>query len=290
MRPSYSWSLGSRTLELGPRTLVMGVLNVTPDSFSDGGRYFEPGAAIERGLWLLDDGADILDIGGESTRPGALAGAAPAVSAEEELRRILPVIAAIKSARPESTISVDTYKARVAREALGAGAEIVNDISGMGWDPEMARVLSESHCGVVLMHTRGRPQEWRTLPAIEDPLATVKRELSEMAARAMAAGIARERVMLDPGFGFGKVMEQNYPLMAGFEEFAELGFPLLAGVSRKSFVRKLSGRASAVESLAGSLAAATICALKGAHMVRAHDVRETLEAMRVVDAIGNLKF
>ena len=284
MRASYTWALGSRTLPLGPRTLVMGVVNVTPDSFSDGGRYFEPDAAIEHAIQLLDAGADILDIGGESTRPGALAGGQPAVPADEELRRILPVICAIKAAQPDAVISVDTYKARVAREALAAGAEIVNDISGMAWDPEMAHALKESRCGVVLMHTRGRPQEWRTLPPLDNPFATVQRELGEIAKRAVAAGIMRERLVLDPGFGFGKLMEQNYPLLLRFNEFAELGFPLLAGVSRKSFVRKLTG-VGASESLPGSIAAATICALKGAHILRVHDVAETVQAMRVVDCV-----
>lgn len=284
-RTRFAWDLGSRTIELGARTLVMGVVNVTPDSFSDGGRYLEAGAAIEHSLRLLDEGADILDIGGESTRPGAHAGAEPAVSAEEELRRVIPVIEAVKRARHDAVISVDTYKSRVAREALAAGAEVVNDISGFSWDLDMAAVINASRCGVVLMHTRGRPQEWRTLPPLDDPVGTVKRELREIAARALTAGVARDRIVLDPGFGFGKLMEQNHPLMARFAEFADLGFPLLAGVSRKSFVRKLSGSSGAVESLAGSVAAATICAVHGAHIVRAHDVAETVQAMRVVDAV-----
>lgn len=284
MRPGFTWQLGSRQIALGSRTLVMGVVNVTPDSFSDGGRYFEPGAAIEHAVRLLDDGADILDIGGESTRPGALAGTEPRVTAEEELRRIIPVIAALKRMRPDAVLSVDTYKAAVTREALGAGAEIVNDISGFGWDPEMSHTVSEANCGVVLMHTRGRPQEWRTLPPLEAPLETVKRELAAIADRARAAGVARERIVLDPGFGFGKILEQNHPLLAGFEQFAELGFPLLVGVSRKSFVRKLTGCAGAADGVAGSVTAAVICALKGAHIVRVHDVKETVQAMRVVDA------
>ena len=285
MRRSFTWALASRTIQLGPRTLVMGVVNVTPDSFSDGGRYFEPGAAVEHAVRLLDEGADILDIGGESTRPGSLAGSEPRVTAEEELRRIIPVIAALKRMRPDAVLSVDTYKAQVAREALGAGAEIVNDISGFGWDPEMSDAMSDAQCGVVLMHTRGLPQEWRSLPPLNDPLETVKRELSAIAERALAAGVARNRIVLDPGFGFGKILEQNQPLLARLSELHELGFPLLVGVSRKAFIRKLTGVSDPSDALAGSLAAAVIAAVHGAHIVRAHDVRETVQAMRIVDAV-----
>lgn len=285
MRPTFTWNLGSRNIQLGPRTLVMGILNVTPDSFSDGGLYFEPGAAIERGLQLLDEGADILDIGGESTRPGALAGETPAVSAEEELRRVLPVIAGIKRQRPDAILSIDTYKARTAREAVAAGAQIVNDISGLGWDPEMPRTVAEFGCGIVLMHTRGRPHDWKNLPPLEDVLGTVKRELGEIGHRATSAGIPRERIVLDPGFGFGKIFEQNHPMLARFSEFQELGFPLLAGVSRKSFVRKLTGESAKAKLIAGSVAAAVIAALGGAHIVRAHDVVETVQAIKVLDTV-----
>ena len=289
MPPRFLWDLGTRSLELGARTLVMGVVNVTPDSFSDGGRYFEPSAAIEHALRLLDEGADILDIGGESTRPGALAGDAPAVSAEEEMHRIVPVIAALKRMRPEAMLSVDTYKSVVALEALRAGVHIVNDISGFGWDPRMSAAMAEARCGVVLMHTRGRPQDWRTLPPLEDVVGTVRDELGEIAARAVAAGVARERIVLDPGFGFGKVLEQNHPLLARFGELRELGFPLLAGVSRKAFIRKLTGRPDPAQSTAGSVAAAVICAMQGASIVRAHDVAETVQAMKVVNGMLKLE-
>ena len=265
----------------------MGILNITPDSFSDGGLYFETGAAIERGLRLLEEGADILDIGGESTRPGALAGDAPAVSAEEELRRVLPVIGGIKGQRADAIISIDTYKATVARQAVQCGSEIVNDISGFGWDSEMARSVAELNCGVILMHTRGRPQEWRSLPPLGDPVATVKRELAAIAQRAVAGGVGKDRIVLDPGFGFGKVLEQNHPLLSHFDEFQELGFPLLAGVSRKAFVRKLTEQSERAKLVPGNLAAATICVLAGAHIVRVHDVAESVQAMAVVDAILN---
>src|ERR1043165_4271939 len=181
MRPAYTWDLGTKQIALGERTLVIGVLNVTPDPFSDGGLYFEPGAAIQRGLQLLDQGADLLDIGGESTRPGAHAGERPVVSADEEMRRVLPVISGIKRERPQAILSIDTYKSAVARAAVEAGCEIVNDISGFAWDGAMAQTVADLGCGAVLMHTRGRPQEWRTLPPLVDVVGTVKRDLAEIA-------------------------------------------------------------------------------------------------------------
>ena len=289
MRPSFTWNIGSRALELGRRTLVMGVLNVTPDSFSDGGRYFEPGAALEQGLRLLDQGADILDIGGESTRPGALAGDSPAVSAEEELRRVIPVIDGLKRRQPAAILSIDTYKAKVAREAAQHGAEIVNDISGLAWDAEMAGTVAQLGCGAVLMHTRGRPQEWRSLPPLDDVMGTVKRDLRTIAGRATGSGIARDKIVLDPGFGFGKILDQNYPLLTRFAEFQELSFPVLVGVSRKSFIRKLTERPGvpleAAPRVTGSVAAAVICVLRGAHIVRVHDVAETVSALAVADAV-----
>jgi len=291
MRPHYSWRLRSRTLALGERTLIMGVLNVTPDSFSDGGRFFEPRAAIEHGLELLDGGADILDIGGESTRPGATAvSGEPAVSAEEELRRVLPVIDELLRQRPREIVSIDTYKAQVARAAVEAGAEIANDVSGLRWDAAMASTLAELRCGVVLMHMRGRPAEWRTLSPLDDPVGLVSRELRECAETALAAGIARERIVLDPGFGFGKSFDENYPLLAHFDELHGLGFPLLAGVSRKSFIgRTLAANdrdAPPQGRLYGSLAAMTAAILKGAQLVRVHDVKAAVQASKIADAVA----
>lgn len=290
MRPPFTWRLRSRTLELGPRTLIMGVLNVTPDSFSDGGRFFEPGAAIEHGLELLDAGADTLDIGGESTRPGALAvSGQPAVSAEEELRRVMPVIEGLVRLRPEAIISIDTYKPQVARAAIEAGAEIANDVSGLRWDAQMASTLAELKCGVVLMHMRGHPAEWRTLPPLDDPVGLVSRELRETAEVALASGIARERIVLDPGFGFGKRFDENYLLLARLDELHKLGFPLLAGVSRKSFIgRTLAANgndAPPQQRLYGSLAAMTAAILKGAHVVRVHEVKSAAQAARITDRI-----
>jgi len=293
MRPRFTWNLGSRVLPLGGRTLVMGVLNVTPDSFSDGGRYFDTMAAVEHGLRLLDHGADIVDVGGESTRPGATtAGAATEfVAEEEELRRVLPVVRELKRRRPGAVVSIDTYKSGVARAVVQAGAEIVNDVSGFLWDPAMAATLAELGCGAVLMHTRGRPDQWSTLPAVDDMVALVCDELRRSSECSLNAGVARDRLVLDPGFGFGKRFEENYPLLARFQEFAALGFPLLAGPSRKSFIGRATARAGvttpAGERMVGSLAAAVICMMKGAHIVRVHDVRETVEAAAMVDAVLN---
>jgi dihydropteroate synthase len=253
MRAVFQWNLGTRTVELGKRTVIMGIVNVTPDSFSDGGLYLDSGQAVAHAFRLLDEGADIIDVGGESTRPGARVLAAPqlseneavgkkisadsetskmAVSAEEELRRVLPVIVKIKKLRGDALISIDTYKASVARTAVQAGAEIVNDVSALRWDPQMAKTIAEIKCGAVLMHMRGRPEEWRTLPPPGDVVLLVKRELREWAEAAVLAGVRRERIALDPGFGFGKSFEQNYPLLAHFQDLQSLGFPLLAGTSR----------------------------------------------------------
>jgi len=291
MRPHYTWQLRARTLELGLRTLLMGVLNVTPDSFSDGGRFFEPRAATEHGLALLDEGADILDIGGESTRPGArTVSGQPAVPAEEELRRVMPVIEELLRQRPQTIVSIDTYKAQVARAAVEAGAEIANDVSGLRWDTEMAPTLAALECGVVLMHMRGRPAEWRTLPPLTDPIGLVSRELRRGAEAAVMAGIARKRVVLDPGFGFGKSFDENYPLLSHFDALQELRYPLLAGVSRKSFIgRTLASNgedAPPQERLYGSLAAMTAAILKGAHIVRVHDVKAAAQAAKIADAIA----
>ena len=286
MRAVFQWGLGARTLELGKRTLIMGIVNVTPDSFSDGGLYFDPEKAIDYALRLLDEGADIIDVGGESTRPGARA---VTVNAEEELRRVLPVITAIKKLRPNVLISIDTYKAGVARAAAAAGAEIVNDVSGLRWDTQMAKTIAEIKCGTVLMHMRGRPEEWRTLPLPGDIVLLVKRELRDWVEAAVLAGVRRERIALDPGFGFGKNFEQNYPLLARFQELQSLGFPLLAGTSRKSFLGRTLAKdgkdAGFADRLYGNLAAHTALILKGAHILRTHDVKAAVDAARVADAI-----
>jgi dihydropteroate synthase len=288
MRAIFQWNVGARTLELGRRTLIMGVVNVTPDSFSDGGMLINAEKAVVRAEQLLDAGAAIIDIGGESTRPGA-----EVVSEEEERRRVLPVIRDLKRRRADAVVSVDTYKASVARAAVELGAEVVNDVSGFRWDPKMAKTVAELKVGAVLMHTRGRPEEWRGLPPIGDPVLIVKRDLRQWAEAATLAGVKRDHLVLDPGFGFGKRLEENYPLLAHFAELQQMGFPLLAGVSRKSFIgRMLAGDgkqknkdAEVGERLYGTLAAETGLILKGAHIIRTHDVRFALDAARVADAM-----
>jgi dihydropteroate synthase len=285
MRAIFQWNIGSRVLELGRRTLIMGVVNVTPDSFSDGGLYIDAEKAVVRGEQLLDEGATIVDVGGESTRPGT----SEPVSEEEERRRVLPVIRDLKRRRPDAVVSVDTYKASVARAAVELGAEVVNDVSGFRWDLKMCKTLAELKVGAVLMHTRGRPDEWRSLPPIGDPVLMVTRDLRQWAETATLAGIKRDRLVLDPGFGFGKRFEENYPLLAHFEKLQQMGFPLLAGVSRKSFIGRTLARdgkdAEVAERLHGTLAAETALVLKGAHIIRTHDVRFAVEAVRVADAI-----
>jgi dihydropteroate synthase len=285
MRAIFQWNVGSRVLELGRRTLIMGVVNVTPDSFSDGGLYIDAEKAVVRAEQLLDEGATIIDVGGESTRPGTT----EPVPEEEERRRVLPVIRDLKRRRPSAVVSVDTYKASVARAAVELGAEVVNDVSGFRWDPKMAKTLAELKVGAVLMHTRGRPEEWKALPPIGDPVLIVKRDLRQWAETATLAGIKRDRLVLDPGFGFGKRFEENYPLLAHFGELQQMGFPLLAGVSRKSFIGRTLGRdgkdAEVDERLYGTLAAETTLIVKGAHIIRTHDVRAAVEAARVADAI-----
>src|SRR5580692_1179148 len=285
MRAIFQWNLGTRALELGRRTLIMGIVNVTPDSFSDGGLYVDAEKAVARAEQLLDEGATIIDVGGESTRPGT----SEVVSEEEERKRVLPVVRDLKRRRPTAVMSVDTYKASVARAAVELGAEIVNDVSGFRWDQKMAKTLAELKVGAVLMHTRGRPEEWRSLPPIGDPVLTVKRDLRQWAEAATLAGIKRDRLVLDPGFGFGKRFEENYPLLAHFAELQQTGFPLLAGVSRKSFVGRMLARdgkdAEVGERLNGTLAAETALILKGAHIIRTHDVRFAVEVARVADTI-----
>jgi len=297
MRPVFEWNVGSRVLTLGKRTLVMGIVNVTPDSFSDGGQFLDPEKAVTHALEMLDEGADIIDVGGESTRPGAtVAGSSkkreerPPVSEKQELERVIPVIQKLKQQRPKAIVSVDTYKAGVARAAVEAGAEIVNDVSAFRWDPAMGKTVAGLKCGAILMHMRGRPEEWRDLEPVSDIVVLVKRELRDWADKATMAGVKRERIVLDPGFGFGKNFEQNYPLLRRFEEFHQLRYPLLAGVSRKSFIGRMlarDGKDAAVDQrLFGTVATETATILKGAHIIRTHDVRATVEAARVADLVA----
>jgi dihydropteroate synthase len=300
MRVIAKWRLRSRTIELGKSTLVMGVVNITPDSFSDGGSFLEPEAAIAQGLKLIEEGADILDLGAESTRPGSRTGGSDAasspgaaVSTDKEQARLLPVFEGILRARPDAIVSVDTYKAETARAALAAGAEIVNDVSGFTWDPAIAEACAEFGAGVVLTHTRGRPEEWRAQPRLEPDvlLSTVRDGLSTSLAAAERAGFSTDSIVLDPGYGFGKRFGENYALLARQVELLELGRPLLAGLSRKSFLghtlAPLFGGESAPTAAreSASLAAMTAAILNGASIVRVHAVRPAVEAARIADAV-----
>jgi len=283
------WQLRSRTLALGERTIVMGILNITPDSFSGDGLLADQKQAVERGLAMLEAGADILDVGGESTRPGQR----ELLPVQEEIERVLPVIEGVLDARRDAVISIDTYKAQTARGAVRAGAEIVNDVSGFLWDEGMSATCAELACGVVLMHTRGRPEEWKSLPRLraDDVVGVVKDDLRRRLDRALAAGVAAERIVMDPGLGFGKAYESNYPLLAGLGEIRELGRPLLSGVSRKSFLgRTLAPFYGGIDAPANERGNATIAAvtasiLAGADIVRVHDVCPAIEAAAIADAV-----
>jgi dihydropteroate synthase len=272
----------------------MGVVNITPDSFSDGGSFLEPEAAITHGLQLIEEGADILDLGAESTRPGSRAGGPDsAVTADKEQARLLPVLEGILRARPDTIVSADTYKALTARAALAAGAQIVNDVSGFTWDPAIAEVCAEFGAGVVLTHTRGRPEEWRAQQQLEsDALLTMVREgLSASLAEADRAGISADSIVLDPGYGFGKRFGENYALLARQEELLALGRPLLAGLSRKSFLGHtlaplFGGESAPMDARENaSLAAMTAAILNGASIVRVHSVRPSVEAAHIADAV-----
>ena len=256
----------------------MGVVNVTPDSFSDGGRFLDPETAVAHGRRLIDEGAAILDVGGESTRPGAAA-----VEAGEELARVGPVVAGLAGAG--ATVSIDTSKAAVAAAALDAGAEIVNDVTALGADPEIAGLCAERGAGLVLMHMQGDPRTMQENPTYDDVVDDVRAFLVERLGRAVAAGVAEERIWLDPGIGFGKTLEHNLELLRRLPELAQLGRPLVVGTSRKSFIAKIDG--SAVGDRLGGTIASTVLAWRGgAEILRVHDVRETAEALRVAAAIA----
>ena len=281
-RPRFTWKLRTRTLELGQRTLLMGILNVTPDSFSDGNQFLTPARALHHALTLLDQGADLLDLGGESTRPNATP-----VSAEEEQARILPALDAILHARPDAIVSVDTYHAFTARLAIERGAEIVNDVSGLRWDPTMPHLLAERQPGAILMHTRGRPPEWSQLPALQPDAVVplVLEGLHDSLATALEAGVMRESIVLDPGFGFGKRGPENFILHAGLKRLHDLGFPVLVGTSRKRFLTPGTHPSSADARLAATTASNTAAILAGAHLLRVHEIAPARAAATVADAI-----
>ena len=266
---------------LGERTLVMGVLNVTPDSFSDGGRYFSLDAAVERAIEIERAGADILDIGGESTRPGS-----EGISADEELRRVVPVIERLRG-RLKIPISVDTSKSEVGEAAAEAGAEILNDVTALRADPKLAEIARRKKLPLILMHMRGEPRTMQKKPFARSVLRDVTAGLRRAAAVARRAGVAKSQIVLDPGIGFGKSTAQNYELLARLPELARLGFPLMVGTSRKGFIGKTLGGIPAAERSWGTAASVTASILAGAHIVRVHDVREMVQVARVADAVLN---
>ena len=266
--------------ELGARTLVMGIVNVTPDSFSDGGLFADANDAVVHAARLVDEGAALVDIGGESTRPGA-----DPVPVEEELARILPVIAGLRAARPGSAISVDTRRADVARQAIAVGADVVNDV-GAGRDPAMFEVVAGTGAGMVLMHMLGEPATMQDDPRYDDVVAEVHEYLRERVEAAVFAGIDVERLAVDPGMGFGKTLDHNLALLRALERFTDLDAALLIGVSRKRFIGELTGSTDATDRLEGSLASAVLAAAHGADIVRVHDVLATVRALGVADAIA----
>jgi dihydropteroate synthase len=271
------WRCRGREIVCGQKTLIMGILNATPDSFSDGGKFQALETAVARGLQMAAEGADIIDIGGESTRPGA-----QPVSAEEEIRRTIPLIAELQK-QPRCLISIDTRKADVARAALAAGADIINDISALA-DPGMAAVAAETGAGLVLMHMLGTPETMQNNPQYADVVSDVRNFLEERIAFAVARGVALEQIALDPGIGFGKMDEHNLALLKGIPVLTALGRPVLIGASRKGFIgRMLGGKPD--ERLAGSLAVAGFAVLRGAHILRVHDVKESCDAARLVDKL-----
>jgi dihydropteroate synthase len=274
------WRCRGRELALGAQTLVMGIVNVTPDSFSDGGMFEDADAAVRHGLGLLEEGADVLDVGGESTRPGS-----EPVGSEEEALRVLPVLEGLRREAPEAFLSVDTRTPSVAERALAAGVDVVNDI-GAGTDPAMFDALAGSGAGMVLMHMRGEPKTMQADPRYDDVVAEVRAFLAERIEAALAAGIGRDRLCIDPGIGFGKNLEHNLALLRSIASFRELGAAVLAGASRKRFIGELAGVADAADRRDGSLAAAVWCAAQGVDVVRVHDVAPTVQALRVADAIA----
>jgi dihydropteroate synthase len=275
VRKLFYWKLKQREIQLGERSILMGVLNLTPDSFSDGGRYSDPDRAFARALELEEQGADIIDIGAESTRPGSAR-----ITAAEEMRRLIPVLKRVKD-RLAIPISVDTYKAEVAERALELGAEIINDPSGLTIEPQLARVVSNHDAGLVLNHMRGRPETWAKLAPMPDPIAGIVRDLDAAVSRARRVGIDRSRMAVDPGLGFGKRKEQNALIMGRLAGLAGLELPIMAGPSRKHFL----SHETPEETKFATAAAVTACVLAGAHIVRVHDVREMRAATDVADEI-----
>ena len=286
-RKRFRLKLDSRTLVLGERTLLMGVLNVTPDSFSDGGKFFDPERAVQQALAIEQAGADLLDIGGESTRPGSTG-----VSAKEELARVLPVLQALRGLL-KIPVSIDTQKSEVAEAALEAGAQMINDISGLKGDPRIAEVVARRRVPLILMHMRGEPRTMQAGPFARDVMKDVMQRLRESVASARKAGVEKSQIILDPGIGFGKSFAQNYELLQKLPQLAMQGYPLLVGTSRKGFLGATLARdgkpALPEERIWGTAATVTASILNGAHIVRVHDVAEMAQVARVADCLLDAK-
>jgi dihydropteroate synthase len=273
------WKIRDREIDLSRRARVMGIINATPDSFSDGGSFLDPQAALAHGLQMVAEGAEILDIGGESTRPGA-----QSVEADEEIRRVLPII---QSLRRESQVllSIDTSKASVARAALDAGADIINDVTGLRGDPDMPTLAAASKAGIVIMHMQGQPRTMQVAPTYDDVVEEVGNFFRQALARSVACGIDPMRIALDPGIGFGKTPEHNRRLLAELSAFLEFARPLLVGVSRKSFLGWLAGSSAMDDRFWPGVALTSLCRERGARILRVHDVKPHTEALRMTEAI-----
>ncbi|MEE4310880.1 MAG: dihydropteroate synthase [candidate division KSB1 bacterium] len=267
-----------KSLDLSTHTHVMGILNVTPDSFSDGGKYFDAQSAVNRGIEIESEGADIIDVGAESTRPGA-----DPVSEEEEIQRLSPVVEALVG-RVNIPISIDTYKVKVADEMLRRGAHIINDISGLRFEPEMKNIVAEHQAAIVIMHIKGVPRNMQENPQYDDVISEISNYLSESASMAQAAGIAKESIVIDPGIGFGKRVADNYAIMRNLRKFHSIGYPLLIGTSRKSFIRKALN-VDAENSYEGTAATVVSAIHHGVHIVRVHDVKQTVRVCHISDLI-----
>jgi dihydropteroate synthase len=271
---------GAGTRPWSPGPVVVGILNVTPDSFSDGGDFLDPEAAAEHAASMLDEGAGIIDVGGESTRPGS-----DPVPQEEEIRRVVPVIERILAARPEAVISVDTYRSETAAAALEAGARIVNDVTALRGDPRMAPVVADAQCPVILMHMQGEPKTMQREPRYEDVVSEVRDFLRSRAEHAVSAGVRPEDIIVDPGIGFGKNLDHNLALLRNLQAVVDLGFPVLIGVSRKRFIGSITGVEEAAERVFGTVATTVLAYEKGATLFRVHDVRSNREALAVAEAV-----
>ena len=278
-RKHFEWKVRGKQIQLGERTLILGVLNITPDSFSDGGKYEDPDRAFARAVELEEEGADIIDIGAESTRPGSTR-----ISQAEELRRLVPVLKRLRN-RLTVPVSVDTYKAAVAEKALDLGADIINDPSGLTIDPDLARTVTQADAGLIINHMRGMPETWAKLPPLKNPMVSIAAELEASVHRAVRSGTDRRRIVIDPGLGFGKRKEQNAEILGRLDEFARLDLPLLVGPSRKHFLSK----ESPLETEFATAAAVTAAILHGAHLVRVHDVKEMKAVVEVADEISRAR-